>query len=211
MKLPASLVFALLLSVATFADSFAEDRPAATPISPAEYAMGDPKPAAEPEPRLIQWEYTVLKNNTPLDEVSLNRLGEEGWELVAVVSDSTNNYVYTFKRPERYNTTVIFEQFTDVDVIAARYNPKNSKREEDIENIALIKRRMSELKKDSELNPEHKFINDRQTDELHDVLNSIVSKWRSKKEYAERRKQLIEDVNKHKYDKVEQPAMPIER
>lgn len=173
--------------------------------------MGDPKPASEPEPRLIQWEYTVLKNNTPLDAVSLNRLGEEGWELVSVVSDSTTPYVYTFKRPERYNTTVIFEQFTDVDVIAARYNPKNSKREEDIENIALIKRRMSELKKDSELNPEHKFINDRQSDELHDVLNSIVSKWRSKNEYAERRKQLIEDVNKHKYDKVEQPAIPLER
>jgi hypothetical protein len=38
-------------------------------------------------------------------EARLNRLGSEGWELVAVlVRDKTSNVVYYFKRPKRVFT-----------------------------------------------------------------------------------------------------------
>ena len=49
----------------------------------------------------LKWEYKQiarnLKKEKPLDEVELNALGEEGWEMSGVAQYSTNIYFY-FKR-----------------------------------------------------------------------------------------------------------------
>ena len=47
----------------------------------------------------MKYEYNAIKNTTPLGDKMLNRLGEEGWELVSHVYDSTTlDHYYTFKR-----------------------------------------------------------------------------------------------------------------
>jgi len=42
-----------------------------------------------------KWEY---KSATALEDKDLNRLGDEGWELVAVTVDKGGGYYYFFKR-----------------------------------------------------------------------------------------------------------------
>lgn len=59
---------------------------------------------------MTQWEYTIINvrsENYRLDPnaaTELNRLGEEGWELISITSvnfksGATDNIAFVFKRP----------------------------------------------------------------------------------------------------------------
>jgi hypothetical protein len=52
-----------------------------------------------------QWEYKVLSSILISDENDFNKLGAEGWELVAVAIGSAR-YFYYFKRAVRPRSTV---------------------------------------------------------------------------------------------------------
>lgn len=48
-----------------------------------------------------KWEYKSLETYHVVPEKSLNELGEQGWELVAVTyGDMADRYTYVFKRPK---------------------------------------------------------------------------------------------------------------
>ena len=48
----------------------------------------------------IYYEYRTLSNQTYIEETLLNRLGEQGWELITHVYDTRlDRHIYTFKRP----------------------------------------------------------------------------------------------------------------
>ena len=48
---------------------------------------------------MIKYEYNAISNSTFLGDRLLNKLGEDGWELVSHACDSTTlNHYYTFKR-----------------------------------------------------------------------------------------------------------------
>ena len=62
---------------------------------------------AEPGSGQVTWEYRILTDRGRMGRVTaddLNRVGEEGWELVAVLRDpaSTEPQInYYFKRPKQ--------------------------------------------------------------------------------------------------------------
>lgn len=48
---------------------------------------------------MVKWEYKLMAGW--LTEIEMNRLGEDGWELVAViVTPVDKNFDYIFKRPK---------------------------------------------------------------------------------------------------------------
>ena len=48
---------------------------------------------------MVKWEYKLMAGW--LTEIELNRLGEDGWELVAVILTPVDkNFDYIFKRPK---------------------------------------------------------------------------------------------------------------
>ena len=46
-------------------------------------------------------EYRAVIQNGPPQEVRLNALGKDGWELVTVTPDDSDNMSEVFKRPKR--------------------------------------------------------------------------------------------------------------
>lgn len=49
----------------------------------------------------MKWEYKQLEEYGPSDEYTLDRLGDEGWELVTVIRKHVDGgpFVFYFKRP----------------------------------------------------------------------------------------------------------------
>ena len=53
-----------------------------------------------------QWQYDTLESNQPMTISAMNKVGNEGWELVSILQvstgsmqgESTYKYVHTFKR-----------------------------------------------------------------------------------------------------------------
>jgi len=65
--------------------------------------MSNTDPAPLPAP--LVWEYKVLPIFQPLSAGHLNRLGQDGWELVQVGATYPNQVVAYFKRPTRHAPT----------------------------------------------------------------------------------------------------------
>lgn len=45
------------------------------------------------------WEYKTVRNSGPVQDATLNSLGQEGWELVAISADR-GDHVAVLKRPK---------------------------------------------------------------------------------------------------------------
>lgn len=76
------------------AHTTADPRPDARPMAPA------PEPAPEPQ-KITKWEYMVWELYDGRDNVqaTLNKFGQEGWELVSLIRGQNLTTLYYFKRP----------------------------------------------------------------------------------------------------------------
>lgn len=45
-----------------------------------------------------KWQYAMKRTNSQLKPADLNKYGEQGWELVSVVSSEIYGYIYYFKK-----------------------------------------------------------------------------------------------------------------
>lgn len=59
-----------------------------------------PEPAPEPQ-KITKWEYMVWELYDGRDNVqaTLNKFGQEGWELVSLIRGQNLTTLYYFKRP----------------------------------------------------------------------------------------------------------------
>jgi hypothetical protein len=144
------------------------------------------------------WEYRVFKTTGSIDEGDLNKFGNDGWELVNVVSEN-NQQTLIFKKPKQYDNNAQLH-FKRLDA-EEKQNPYGNApsdtflSEQDAAMIDQWKSQLLFLERDSASNPMKKEQNDKLAKRIREQLEEM-------------NQPTAIEANRYKFDEMPTHAVP---